>query len=165
MVRQRSPRTRLVGEDSRSLNSSPCFTFKTSPCVPATRPHVFEHTDVLPVTHGDVLNVHTEALWMDTPSRCGWTHVGFSSRHKPYTTPHTHTPRPLPLHMPHNNTQQTTTQRHTTTHNTDNTHAETQTACWNTTHAKTHGDVLTHRVRVRKSSVQVEKTLTVVFVV
>ena len=35
--------------------------FKTSPCVPAPRPHVSKHARGAG-THGDVLNVHTEVF-------------------------------------------------------------------------------------------------------
>ena len=36
--------------------------FKTSPCVPAPRAHVLPHAGVVPGTHGDVLNLHTEVF-------------------------------------------------------------------------------------------------------
>ena len=52
-------------------------TFKTSPSVPATRPHVFEHADVLPV--------HTETFLMYTRRFCSVPH------HTPHTTHHIHT--------------------------------------------------------------------------
>ena len=74
-----------------SLQNASVCSFKTSPYVPATRPHVFEHT------------AHTHTTTTATAKQ-------------------------------HNDTQRT--------NNTNNTHAETQTARWNTTHAKTYGDVL-----------------------
>ena len=42
-------------------NASVC-TFKTSPCVPATRPHVETHVDVLPAHTVAFLNVDTKAI-------------------------------------------------------------------------------------------------------
>ena len=47
--------------------------FKTSPCVPAPRPHVSKHARGAG-THGDVLNVHTEVFWTDT--RRAWRRGG-----------------------------------------------------------------------------------------
>ena len=48
-----------------TLNNPVC-TFKTSPCMPATRAHAFQHERVLPAhterfgrTHRDVLDGHT----------------------------------------------------------------------------------------------------------
>ena len=68
---------------------------KTPPCVhserprvwPATRAHVEKHVRVLPATHGDVLNVHTEAF--------------FESTHGVVSVPH-HTPHSTYTHHGHN---------------------------------------------------------------
>ena len=40
--------------------------FKTSPCVPAPRPHVSKHAGVVAVHTGTFLNLHTEVFWTDT---------------------------------------------------------------------------------------------------
>ena len=43
-----------------TLKKKTVCTFKTSPCVPAPRPHVVTLAGVVPVHTGGVLNVHTE---------------------------------------------------------------------------------------------------------
>ena len=53
-----------------SLTNPAVCTFNTSPCVPATRPHVLMYTDAF-------LNLHTDFFERDTP----------------HTTPHTTTPK------------------------------------------------------------------------
>ena len=53
-------------------NASVC-TFKTSPCMLATRAHMFQHVRVVPAHHGDVSNVHTGTFWTDT--RCVFSAV------------------------------------------------------------------------------------------
>ena len=85
----------------RFKNASVC-TFKTSPCMPATRAHAFEHVrvasihgDVFECTHGGVLNLHTGV---------------FSVPH--HTTPHHTTPHHT---TPHHTTPHTTTPPHTNT--------------------------------------------------
>ena len=59
-------------------SKKPLCRFKTSPCVPAPRPHVVTHMRVAYArgagTHGDVLNLHTEVF-----SAC---------QAAPHTTPH-----------------------------------------------------------------------------
>ena len=77
------------------LNVSVC-TFKTSPCMPAPRAHVFQHVGVVRYTrgrfertHGDVLNLHTvfSSVSHHTPHR---THTTIQdTRH--YTQQHTET--------------------------------------------------------------------------
>ena len=80
-----------------TLKTHPVCPFKTSPCVPATRAHVFYTCARVAGTHGDILNGHTE---------------GFSACHT--TTQHN------TQHTTHNNTQQ-----HTTTHKTQDTRQHT----------------------------------------
>ena len=63
----------------------PVCAFKTSPCVPAPRAHMFQHVRVVASIHGDVLNAHTEDVLI-------------VSHH---TTPHTH-------HTTRHNKQDTT---------------------------------------------------------
>ena len=75
-------------------------TFKTSPCVPAPRPHAEKHVRVLPAYTGTFLNLHTEAFRVYTR--------GFQ-RDTAHTTPHDITPH-----------------THTTTH-THHQHTETET--------------------------------------
>ena len=36
--------------------------FETSPCMPATRAHAFQHVRVVPVHTGTFLNLHTESV-------------------------------------------------------------------------------------------------------
>ena len=75
--------------------------FKTSPCVPAPRPHAEKQARAAGI-HGDVLNLHTESVLS--------LHTGFSACH---TTRHT---------------QHHTTQLHTNTHDdTHHQHMETET--------------------------------------
>ena len=93
------------------IQNVPVCTFKTPPCVPAPRAHVFQHALFLPAhteafferTHGHVSNGHTEVL-------NGQTH-------------HTAT-APPPQHT-HQNTRHNTTQRHD--HNTTRRQRETET--------------------------------------
>ena len=51
-----------------------CVHSKTSPWMPATRAHAFQHVRVVPVHTGDLLNGHTGALWIYTRFFFGWTH-------------------------------------------------------------------------------------------
>ena len=71
----------------------PVCTFKTSPCVPATRPHVVTHVDVLPVvacTHGDVLNAHTGVFQRGHPTHHTTTHY-IAHTHHNHNDNHSHT--------------------------------------------------------------------------
>ena len=93
-----------------SVSKTSVFRCKTSPCVPAPRPHVVTHVRVVPVDTGTFLNLHTEVF-----SAC---------QAAPHTTPHTHHTTP---HTPHNTTQHNTQHNtHTQHHNTQH-HTETET--------------------------------------
>ena len=93
-------------------NASMC-TFKTFPCVPAPRAHVFIHVDLLLVHTGTFLNAHTEA--------CRNPHTGFSTFFSAYRTTHTaHTKHiARPTTTPHHTTCTPThnTTQHNITHN------------------------------------------------
>ena len=92
----------------------PCVcTFKTSPCVPAPRPHVF--------------NMWTCCRY--TRRRIGCTHGGFSACHT--TTPHTttthhHTPHHTPHTTPHHTTHHTTHHNHRHSQSHSHRHSHTQ---------------------------------------
>ena len=81
-----------------SIQNVPVCTFRTSPCVPAPRAHVFQHARVLPA--------HTEAFLTYTRARFESAHGGFEWTHHTATAPRqrTHTT----THTTHQNTQHTT---------------------------------------------------------
>ena len=95
-----------------SVSKTSVFRCKTSPCVPAPRPHVVTHVRVVPVDTGTFLNLHTEVF-----SAC---------QAAPHTTPHTHHTTP---HTPHNTTHTHTHTHttHTTQHHNTQHHTETET--------------------------------------
>ena len=92
-----------------SIQNVPVCTFKTSPCVPAPRAHVFQHSLVLRVirrrverTHGHVLNGQTEVL------------NGHTTPRQHHDNAHTHTT--THQNTPEHKTQHNTTTQHTTSH-------------------------------------------------
>ena len=82
-----------------SVSKTSVCRFKTSPCVPAPRPHVVTHVRVVPV--------HTGTFWIYTRR--------FFLRAKPRHTPHhTHTQHNTTQHKTHHTHH--TTPQHTTPH-------------------------------------------------
>ena len=69
-----------------STQDASVSTFKTSPCAPAPRAHVFQHVRVVPV--------HTGTYWTYTRRRFEWTHgVIASSAHQEKSTYSSHLPQ------------------------------------------------------------------------
>ena len=63
----------VLRHGEKNVKKKPVYTFKTPPCVHSKRPRVYRHhahmyetCGLAAGTHGNVLNVHTEAFWMDT---------------------------------------------------------------------------------------------------
>ena len=126
-------------------NASVC-TVRTSPCVPATGPHVLDmraccrYTRRRPDrTHGGVLNVHTGGFSACQASPTPHVHTqNTNTQHHMYThTKKQHTTHPTDTHTHHqHNHMFTTTRQHdTTTHNTTCAH---NTTCTHNTHKTTH---------------------------
>ena len=125
---------------SRTGDDPPVCTFKTFPCMPATRAQAFQHVrcrvstcarvagihgDVFECTHGGVFNLYTE--FHTTPQ---------------HTTPHPDTP------TPHDTTRH---HHHTTTHTTSQTpHALPHTTEHNNTHNNTRRQIQRERDREKK---------------
>ena len=117
------------------FKTPPCETVRTSPCAPATGPHVFDmraccrYTRRRPDrTHGGVLNGHTG---------------GFSAcQASPHTTCTHTTPHTTCTHntQHHTHTQTQPTQQHNTTqsHTTPHAHTTHNTTCTHHTHHSTH---------------------------
>ena len=89
------------------FKTPPCVHLKASPCLLATRAHVFQHVGVVPV-HGVVLNVHSGTFRIYTPGvlpACDTT-----QSHRTHTTKKTQ-------HTRHTLQQNSTPQQHDhTTH-------------------------------------------------
>ena len=63
-----------------SVQNVTVCTFKTSPCVPASRAHVETHVRVVPAYTGTFLNVHTEAFKIYTRGLHTETHTHTHAR-------------------------------------------------------------------------------------